>query len=120
MYPACPKTTFDSRLECSHFFNAGTYKQVEYDPENCDVLCRPHHAGNLQLGWEFKKNGEYRDYKIAQLGEIRFQQLEMRARKSHLDYTPHMLHRLIDALRKSEDYRAVYAEVLGKHMKILQ
>lgn len=109
VHPECTKTLEQGyRLEASHFWNQGTYKQVQYDPENIDALCHPHHAGQMS-GWEYKKPGEYRDWKIQQLGKKRFNALEARARRGHIDYTPALLAELTRTLKENpQHYETVY------------
>lgn len=61
-------------LHCSHFWGRAN-KATRYDPENCDALCYGCHAL-----WEANKQGEYRDFKIKQLGKKGYNALERRAR----------------------------------------
>ena len=65
------------RLEVSHFFSRNN-SATRYDSENCDIVGFPCHWGNVQ-GWEFKKQTEYRDFKIKQLGKERYDALCKRA-----------------------------------------
>ena len=60
----CGKIEF---LQCSHFW-ARANSATRYDPDNCDTLCYACHYGNIH-GWEYNKQGEYRDFKIKQLGK---------------------------------------------------
>ena len=48
---------------------------TRFDPENCDALCSTCHPI-----WEDDKNGGYKNFKVAQLGEEAFAALERRAR----------------------------------------
>jgi hypothetical protein len=99
VYPDCPKTTEYFRLECSHFFSEGAYSSVRFDPENCDALSHEHHAGNTVISWEYKKNGEYRDWQMAQLGPDKFKALAWRAKKGHFEYTVEVLTKLRGAVK---------------------
>lgn len=71
----CGKT---ENLQCSHFW-ARSNSATRYDDENCDTLCYACHYGN-QLGWEYNKQGEYREFKINQLGITKYNALELRAK----------------------------------------
>lgn len=64
-------------LQCSHFWPRAI-SSTRYDPDNCDTLCYACHYGNAK-GWEHSKQGEYRSFKLNQLGKYRYQQLEERA-----------------------------------------
>ncbi len=63
-----------SALHCSHFWGRAL-KSVRYDPRNCDALCYGCHSK-----WESNKQGEYREFKIHQLGIYQYERLERRAR----------------------------------------
>lgn len=65
-------------LQCSHFWPRAI-SSTRYDPENCDTLCYGCHYGDRLRGWEYAKQGEYRDFKIKQLGEERYKNLALRA-----------------------------------------
>jgi hypothetical protein len=56
-------------LHCSHYWGRSN-KATRYDEENCDALC-----SFCQL-WEDDKQGEYKVFKIRQLGQERFDALE--------------------------------------------
>ena len=60
-------------LQCSHFFSRRK-QSVRYDEQNADSLCPGCHKK-----WELDKNGEYKEYKIKQLGQQGFDLLELRA-----------------------------------------
>lgn len=72
--PGCGAT---ERLQCSHFWPRKV-SATRFDPENCDTLCYTCHYGDRYHGWEYAKQGEYRTFKINQLGEERYQKLEER------------------------------------------
>lgn len=72
----CGRTT---SLQCSHFWPRDI-SATRYDPDNCDTLCYACHYGNNQ-GWERAKQGEYRYFKINQLGISGYELLEERAKK---------------------------------------
>lgn len=59
-------------LQNSHFYTR-TARSTRYDPENCDGICARHHQFLEQ-----RKNAEYTDWKLAQLGEGRFKALKKR------------------------------------------
>ncbi len=63
-----------SALHCSHFWGRAL-KSTRYDPRNCDALCYGCHSK-----WESNKQGEYRDFKLIQLGAYQYAELEKRAR----------------------------------------
>lgn len=86
VYPGCTATN----LQNSHFF-ARAISAVRYDPDNCDALCYKHHYGDRIRGWEYLKQTEYRDFKVSQLGQERYDKLCIRAlstvkRKDAIDY----------------------------------
>lgn len=61
-------------LQCSHFWGRAN-KATRFDPLNCDALCYGCHAR-----WEGNKQGEYRDFKLKQLGKKKYNELEKKAR----------------------------------------
>lgn len=63
-------------LTDSHFWNR-QHKGTRFDPENNDAICWfPCHAYHF----EKEKQGEYRDFKLRQLGTRKYNALEKRAR----------------------------------------
>ena len=60
-------------LQCSHYFSRRK-KSTRYDEQNCDTLCPGCHRS-----WELDKKGEYRDFKINQLGQKSFDLRELRS-----------------------------------------
>lgn len=69
----------DNPLTCSHFWNR-QHKGTRFDPENNDAVCwMPCH----KYHWEKEKQGDYRDFKVRQLGMARYQALEARARGTY-------------------------------------
>ena len=60
--------------QCSHFWGRGN-SATRYDPENADGIC-----GGCHMRHEGQKQGLYREKKIAQLGQERYDALEKRAR----------------------------------------
>lgn len=60
-------------LHNSHYFGRGK-ENTRFDPENCDALCFKCH-----IEWGSANREEYRRFKIAQLGEEKFRDLEVRA-----------------------------------------
>lgn len=66
-------------LTCSHFWQR-SHKGTRFDPENNDSACwMPCH----KYHWEKEKQGDYRDFKVRQLGMARYQALEARARGTY-------------------------------------
>lgn len=63
-------------LHCSHFIGRG-HSATRFHPDNCDALCFGCHQQ-----FETQKATDYRDWKIAQLGEKRFQELVEQGRRS--------------------------------------
>ncbi len=74
----CGKTDY---LQCSHFW-ARAVSAVRYDPDNCVALCYGCHYGNRQYGWEYNKQGDYRLFMIKWLGQVKYDELENRAKTS--------------------------------------
>lgn len=73
----CKRCGKFGKLTNSHFWGR-THSATRYDPENCDAFCwLPCH-----YQWEHEKQGAYRDFKINQLGQERYDALERRARSS--------------------------------------
>lgn len=62
-------TTYN--LSCSHYFSRANYA-TRYEPNNCVALC----IDVCHNSWESKKNGVYKDFMIALLGEDGFFVLE--------------------------------------------
>ena len=72
----------DNPLTCSHFWNR-QHKGTRFDPENNDAVCwMPCH----KYYWEKEKQGDYRDFKMKQLGAERYAALELRARRTYKEY----------------------------------
>lgn len=95
-------------LHCSHFWNDGAYPGTRFDPENCDAICYPHHFGSPSIGWEYRKAGEYRDWKMRKLGQQRYDDMEKRARFGSLRFwTYDIVEELRQAIRDG-NYEAVY------------
>jgi hypothetical protein len=66
----------DNPLTCSHFWGR-QHKGTRFDPENNDAACwMPCH----KYYWEKEKQGDYRDFKIKQLGKKKYDAMEKRAR----------------------------------------
>jgi len=77
VFPGCTETDI-KRLQCSHFWSRAN-SATRYDPDDSDALCYKHHYGDRIRGWEYNKPGAYRDFKIKQLGEKRYEALKQRA-----------------------------------------
>lgn len=60
-------------LHNSHYFGRAR-ENTRFDEENCDALCFPCHRY-----WEGEGRMEYREFKIKQLGEKGFKNLQVRA-----------------------------------------
>lgn len=72
----CKRCGTSTNLTCSHFW-ARQHKGTRFDPDNCDAVCwMPCH----KYYWEKEKQGDYRDFKIRQLGLKRYKEMEKRAR----------------------------------------
>jgi len=65
----------DQGLTASHFWKSGMFK-TKWVFDNIDAACWGCHSGV----WEHNKQGEYRDFKIAQLGQERYDELQRMAR----------------------------------------
>lgn len=63
---------------CSHFWGE-TRSSTRFDFDNCIGLCYYCHYGDKINGWEYNKQGEYREYMIKLLGQKRYKELEKRA-----------------------------------------
>ena len=63
-------------LTCSHFWSRRHWN-TRFDPENADCLCFGCH-----VHVESEKHGWYKDFKLKQLGEKRYKNLEIRAKIS--------------------------------------
>jgi hypothetical protein len=75
----CKRCGRANHLTCSHFW-ARQHKGTRFDPENCDAVCwMPCH----KYYWEKEKQGEYRDFKMKQLGAVKYKALEKRARTTY-------------------------------------
>ncbi len=59
-------------LQCSHYKNRWKMS-TRFHPDNCDTLCFNCHLGDD--GWEYKKESEYKQFKIRQIGIERFNAL---------------------------------------------
>jgi hypothetical protein len=64
----------DGKLECSHFWGRGN-KTTRFSALNCDTLSFQEHAKN-----EGNKQGFYRTWKINQLGQAKYDELEKLAK----------------------------------------
>lgn len=71
-YPLRPDDYHAGSLQVSHFYGR-TYRSVRWTPENLDLLCGRHHQF-----LEGRKNAEYYDWKLSQLGEKRFKELRIK------------------------------------------
>lgn len=67
-----PEDYHAGSLQNSHF-HGRTARSTRYDPENCDALCGRHHQF-----LEGRKEAEYRDWKLKQLGSARLKALDQR------------------------------------------
>jgi hypothetical protein len=73
LHPRCPRR-FDTDvkdLQCSHFWDRAIWP-LRFEPDNCDAA----HPGCHIFKWETEKQGGYRDFKMAQLGQKRYAELE--------------------------------------------
>ncbi len=62
-------------LHCSHYFGRAA-KGTRYEPDNCDALCHGCHTV-----WAEKDREDYREFKIKQLGEERFDELRRMSKR---------------------------------------
>jgi hypothetical protein len=86
-----PPTT---ALQNSHFWGRGN-KATRFDPLNCDALCYGCHAR-----WEGNKQGEYRDFKLRQLGKQKYDELQKRA-YSTIKFGEHEFKEMHEFLKKN-------------------
>jgi hypothetical protein len=72
----CRRSFADSpwRLHNSHYYGRSN-KATRYDGHNCDAICDICHPI-----WEADKHGDYKAWKLAQLGKARYEALERGAR----------------------------------------
>jgi hypothetical protein len=73
VYPLRPGDHHSSVLQCSHFYGRGC-RSVRFEPSNCDAICSRHHQF-----LEGRKNKEYYDFKLKQLGTRKFNTLKRKA-----------------------------------------
>lgn len=59
-------------IQCSHYIGR-KHMATRFDPDNCDVLCSTCHAK-----WEDRKQYEYRDWKIAKMGQEKHDALKLK------------------------------------------
>lgn len=70
----CLRCNRTEMLQNSHFW-ARANSATRYSPENCITLCYPCHYGNKSYGWEYAKQGEYRNFMLNMLGEDEYENL---------------------------------------------
>lgn len=70
----CVRCGGTSSLQNSHYYGRGK-ESTRFDPENCDTLCFGCHQY-----WGSTDREEYREFKIKQLGEKKYEALKVRAR----------------------------------------
>lgn len=74
----CQRCGTKNYLTCSHFW-VRQHSATRYDPKNCDAVCwMPCH----KYYWEKEKQGDYKDFKLKQLGKKEYDLLEKRARST--------------------------------------
>lgn len=61
-------------IQCSHFWGR-THRATRFDENNCDTLCKRCHFNN-----EDNKQGYYREFKLKQLGEEKYLELEKKSK----------------------------------------
>lgn len=71
----CLKCGIAYQLTNSHF-HGRSHSGTRYIPDNCDTFCVWCHEE-----METEKNGEYKIFKVKQLGEARFNELQLLAKK---------------------------------------
>ena len=80
----CLRCGTTQRLTNSHYYSKGS-TLTRYDPENCITLCYRCHYGayyfgeNGFQGWEYSREGEYKDFMIKWLGVAKYEALKKRA-----------------------------------------
>lgn len=74
----CARCGKNEYLQNSHYW-ARANSATRYLPENCIALCYGCHYGNRIGGWEYNKQGAYREYMINWLGEEKYKWLEKKS-----------------------------------------
>ena len=57
---------------------------MRFHPKNCIALCYRCHYGDYQYGWEYDKQGKYREFMVAWLGQDEYDALEKEYRQSKM------------------------------------
>lgn len=93
-------------LHNSHFFGRAR-ENTRFDPENCDALCYGCHQY-----WGSAGREDYRDFKIQQLSQHRFDELTLRSnsyrkkdRKASLSYAQGLLDSLLTSPANASSIR---------------
>lgn len=98
----CPKSALQGwRMTNSHFWGRGD-KMHRFDPKNCDTLCFTCHTNN-----EGNKQGFYRDWKIKQLGEEVYKQMEQdhyQKTKKYGEYEKKLLYGVLSEQYKNREH----------------
>jgi len=68
---------YSKKTQCSHYFGR-RMESVRFDEENCDTLCFGCHRY-----WEKEDREAYREFKIKQLGQGRFDSLRLKSNLLH-------------------------------------
>jgi len=84
-------------LQNSHYWGRGN-KTTRFDPLNCDTLCFTCHSTH-----EGSKQGFYREWKLKQLGEKVYKDLEKRARATG-HYGVYEKKLVWEALKQQEEF----------------
>ncbi len=72
----CKRCGIDGNLTPSHFYGR-SINALRFHEDNCDIFCIWCHEE-----WETEKKGAYKEWKIAQLGQERFDALVERSKTS--------------------------------------
>jgi hypothetical protein len=97
----CGRTSEQYSIQNSHYWGRGD-KVHRFDPKNCDALCficHNTHEGN--------KQGEYREFKLKQLGERlynKMQQDHYQKTKKYGAYEKEILHSILKEQYKNREH----------------
>lgn len=91
----CPKNANQGwRMTNSHYWGRGD-KSNRFNPKNCDTLCFTCHQDN-----EGNKQGKYREWKLKQLGEEVYREMEITHYRGYKKYGEFEKKKLYDILKE--------------------
>lgn len=90
----CSKSAPQWRMTNSHYWGRGD-KIHRFDPLNCDCLCFTCHQEN-----EGNKQGKYREFKLAQLGEEKYNEMQRNHYQGSKKYGVFEKDKLMEILKK--------------------